>query len=189
MNQLTRKSSTAPSEADLVKILSCSPLVATLLRCVSPEGTDYRPGVTITDEHRQALLADAAHIERFTEDRRPERVTALVSMLLTAFPHREVSSDAATLKLAVYKVALEDVPTWAVEEAAKRWIRGDVGDGGFAPTPPQLRLAARDIVAVALGKALTMRKLAAMPVQRDISEAERAATIAKVAKLVRPGKE
>lgn len=131
------------------------------------------------------LRQEAEAIDCFSVDRRPERVVAAVSMLLATFPHRDLSEQAAGLKLKAYEVALEDVPTWCVEEAAKRWIRGDVGDERFAPTPPQLRHAARNIALIAFGKAALMRKLASLPVEREVSEEERAATVEKVSNIIK----
>lgn len=112
-------------------------------------------------------------------------MTAVVAMLLTSFPHKEVAADVASMKMAAYRMACEDVPTWCVEEAAKRWIRGDIGDGTFAPTPPQLNHAARNISLVALGKAVTMRKLAGLPVERELTNEQRAATLERLGNVIR----
>lgn len=59
-----------------------------------------------------------------------------------------------------YDMAMEDVPTWAVEEAARRWLSGKCGPKTFAPSPPELRLAADEVVQITRGKIASLRWLA-----------------------------
>lgn len=143
------------------------------MECVAPGGVEFRAGTPITDEHRRWLERRAEIIDGFQADRRPDRAVAIVSTLLTAFPHREMSEGAASMKIAAFRIALEDAPTWAVEEAAKRWMRGEAGDNGFAPTPPQLRHVVDHLVKVAKGRAIHMRKLAAMAVEHQVTDQQR----------------
>jgi hypothetical protein len=180
-----RPSSVTPTPAQVEKILTSPQLVVELLKCRTIEETAFRSGTKITDRHREMLRQEAEAIECFSADRRQANVVAAVSLLLATFPHRDLSEQAASLKLKAYEMALEDVPTWCVEEAAKRWIRGDVGDERFAPTPPQLRHAARNIALIAFGKAALMRKLASLPVERDLTEEERAATVERVTNIIK----
>lgn len=151
------------------------------MKCVVPEGGEFVIGTAITETHRADMLAKAGEIDAWLQDRRPERNIGVVSMVLTALPHRDMSEGTATIKLAAFKIALEDVPTWAIETAINRWIKGDIGDGGYAPTPPQLRQAAQGIAITAWGRAQQMRKLAAMPVQRVVSKEERERALAVLA--------
>jgi hypothetical protein len=146
---------------------------------VAPGGVEFRAGTPITDEHRRWLERRAEIIDSFQNDRRPDRAVAIVSTLLTAFPHREMSEGAALMKIAAFRIALDDAPTWAVEEAAKRWTRDETLGNGFAPTPPQLRAVVDHLVKVAKGRAIHMRKLAAMTVEHEISaeQRERIATL------------
>lgn len=191
MNQQlqTRQASFPPTEADLAKILSSPQLVEKLTACIAPGAAEYRPGTPITEDHRRMLVERADFIDSFAVDNRPDRTVAIVSTLLVGFPHRDMSDGTASMKLAAYRMALEGAPTWAVEEAAKRWLRNQDGDSGFAPTPPQLREAADDVVKVAKGKAIYMRKLAAMAVERVPTDAERKRVAAVEIKLQRMKKE
>lgn len=89
-----------------------------------------------------APLADAAPD--------PEAALAEVGKLLCAFPAAPLSTAATKARMEAYDIALEDVPAWAVEAAARRWIKGEVATLGdkvnlsFPPSPPQLRALALD---------------------------------------------
>lgn len=64
-----------------------------------------------------------------------------VSPLLETFPTSSNTNSKA--RGMGFRIALEDLPAWCVQEAVKRWLRGEDGDGSenysFAPSPPQLR--------------------------------------------------
>lgn len=92
------------------------------------------------------------------------------------------------MKVAAYVMALEDQPGWAIEKTVRRYILGDVGDKVFAPTPPQLREAVCNAVWAAKGRAAWLRSLAKMPVAKATSAEERAATLAKLAEMMKPKK-
>lgn len=73
-----------------------------------------------------------------------------VAKLLAVFPAGNFSEAVIDARSEAYEIALEDVPAWAVEAAAKRWIKGDVDALGdrpnlsFPPSPPQFRALALD---------------------------------------------
>ena len=93
------------------------------------------------------------------------------------------------MKVAAYVMALEDQPGWAIEKTVRRFIMGDVGDKVFAPTPPQLREAVSNTVWAAKGRAAWLRSLAKMPVAKTTTAEERAATLARLADIIKPKKE
>ena len=73
-------------------------------------------------------------------------MTEVVTKLVMTLAGREMGEFAATAKGEAYTVALEDVPVWAVEEAARRWYRGECGDKydyRWSPDPATLRELAR----------------------------------------------
>lgn len=154
------------------------------MTCIVPEGGEYRIGTPITEQHRAALIERAELIESLPLDRRPDKVVAAISALLMAFPHKEMGDTGASMKLSAYRLAVEDIPTWAVEEGAKRLIRGDEGVREYAPSPPQFRAAAESVMKIAKGKAIHLRKLAAMPVARDLSEADRKAVVDRASSII-----
>jgi hypothetical protein len=62
-------------------------------------------------------------------------------MMLT-LPSREAGDLAAEAKSEAYMAALDDVPCWAVQEAMRRWYRGECGakhDYRWQPAPATLR--------------------------------------------------
>lgn len=70
-----------------------------------------------------------------------QTVTAVSKMMLT-LPSREAGDLAAEAKSEAYMAALEDVPFWAVQEAMRRWYRGECGtkhDYRWQPAPATLR--------------------------------------------------
>ncbi|SCM75386.1 hypothetical protein KL86PLE_20054 [uncultured Pleomorphomonas sp.] len=83
---------------------------------------------------------------------KPDAVVALgqVAKLLTVFPAANIGAAVAKARREAYEIAIEDVPAWTVEAAAKRWLKGEVATLGdkvnlsFPPSPPQLRALALD---------------------------------------------
>lgn len=65
-----------------------------------------------------------------------------VSKMLMTLAGRESGDLAASAKGEAYMAALDDVAFWAVEEAARRWYRGECGPGHdyrWVPAPAILR--------------------------------------------------
>lgn len=83
---------------------------------------------------------------------KPDPVMALkqAAKLLAVFPAGNLSEAVIDARSEAYQIALEDVPTWAVEAAAKHWLKGEVyalndkPNLSFPPSPPQLRALALD---------------------------------------------
>ncbi len=105
------------------------------------------------------------------KDRRREVKT--VGLLLSSFPRQAASPETVELLMAAFDMALEEIPTWAVETAARGWIGGAFGPKDFAPTPPQLALAAAREVKILRGKIITLRQLAAIKVEPEPTEEQR----------------
>lgn len=184
--EIARQTS-APTAADLAKALSSPQLVEKLMTFIAPEGGEYLPGTPITDTHRRLLVERAGEIEAMMEDNRVDVTIAIVSTLLTAFPHRgDIGAEEAATKTKAYRIALQGAPTWSVEEAARRWIRAEIGNASYAPTPAELRKASDHLVLVAKGRAIHMRKLAAMPVRRHLTDEQRAEMLQRIADITKP---
>lgn len=88
-----------------------------------------------------------------------------IGVLLGAFPRQTISDDSADMLMQAYEMACEDIPTWAVEEAARRWMKGKCGPQRFAPSPPELRIAADTVIAITNGKIASLRRLAKCEVE------------------------
>jgi hypothetical protein len=65
-----------------------------------------------------------------------------VTKMTMALPSKEAGDMAGDAKGEAYMAALEDVPSWAVQEAMRRWYRGECGekyDYVWQPGPSTLR--------------------------------------------------
>lgn len=74
--------------------------------------------------------------------RHAEHTVTSVSKMMLTLPSREAGDLAAEAKSEAYMAALEDVPFWAVQEAMRRWYRGECGakhDYRWQPAPATLR--------------------------------------------------
>jgi hypothetical protein len=65
--------------------------------------------------------------------------------LLAAFPNQDPGVTVA-LKIEAYGEAISDAPLWAIRTARLQVVRGDVGDGRFAPTPPEFARIVNDVM-------------------------------------------
>lgn len=75
---------------------------------------------------------------------------AIVTALLTGLAKGNSAADGIEAKFDLYEIALDDVPAWAVAEAARRWIKRDCPESidkrpnyEFAPGPSTLGAIAR----------------------------------------------
>jgi hypothetical protein len=75
----------------------------------------------------------------------------IVTKVLLVLPSQRTTEAASEAKAEAYMMALEDVPYWAVEAAARKWFRNDCGvdergrpfDYQWAPSPGPLRRIAQ----------------------------------------------
>ncbi|MCK1437067.1 hypothetical protein IVA97_18340 [Bradyrhizobium sp. 15] len=96
--------------------------------------------------------------------------------MLLAFPAAGSASEAAAqARSDVYDDALSDVPPWAINNAIKRWSRGEVPSDlalgpvnyTFAPSPAVLRKIAKYELAPFQEQAVKLRRLLkAIPLER-----------------------
>jgi hypothetical protein len=76
----------------------------------------------------------------------------IVTKLMLALPSSQQNEAGATASGEAFLVALDDVPTWAVEAAVRDWYRGECGrnelgqpyDYRWRPAPADLRRIAQD---------------------------------------------
>jgi hypothetical protein len=136
-----------------------------------------------SEEHRAAMTMRLAILhDGLTdgEDPRPGQVAKrdVVLALLAAFPTFGVAADGARATASLYVRALADLPTWAVREAAARFLSGETllpWSGERCPSPPQLAAETRRSPALAeihVEIAALKEVLGAVPYQ-PISDAER----------------
>lgn len=108
-------------------------------------------GLTITAEDRADATARLAELRLALDPATPQsskdRLRALTKLMLTYSGGIGNEAQAAAL-MDSYHDAVDDVPGWAVDAAARRWNRKEAGDQNynFAPRPPILsELARREV--------------------------------------------
>jgi hypothetical protein len=113
----------------------------------------YLPaGSTLTADERKRIAAKVAELKAlagFPGEHRAEK-GAIVARLLMAYPlGGAATEESGAARAGAYLDALDDVPSWAIGEATRRWNRGEAGEGmnySFAPAPAILRkLALREL--------------------------------------------
>lgn len=150
--------------ADPVKMLTWPRSLTSLVSSLDYTTNTLPATCSITQSDREAMIRRATEIDRASSAREPQAgatITREVLSLLLAFPGRDPDVATAKIRAGAFATALDDLPAWAVREAAQRWMRGECGnDGKWAPTPPQLRTAAVGIIKAAQGMAAMLRRVA-----------------------------
>jgi hypothetical protein len=101
------------------------------------------------DRHKAALEALCADTPENSAEAEANTLVIITKMMLV-LPSQRPNEDAAEARGEAYMLALEDVPTWAVNAAIRRWYRNEAGndekgrpyDCTFAPVPGDLRRVA-----------------------------------------------
>jgi hypothetical protein len=126
-------------------------------------------------------LADLEKLERPTPECDPDAEAATlvtVTKMMLTLPAQRQNEASAEARGEAYMAALDDVPTWAVAAAARRWYRGDAGtdehgkpyDCSWCPAPADLRrVAMRDVVGIRY-RAKQLRQLIAARPSVEYSE-------------------
>lgn len=91
----------------------------------------------------------------------------------------KATAESTEAKADAYEASLEDLPSWAVEAAARRWYRGDCGkdksgqpyDYRFMPDPATLRQLAEREVFKLKGHIIGLEKVLLAKPYVDCSEA------------------
>lgn len=90
------------------------------------------------------------------------------------------------MKAEAYSVALEDVPSWAIDAAVRGWYRGSYGekhDYTWPPAPATLRGLALFEAARLRGRSVTLRNLLAAEIMPIYTDEQREANKMKLAKI------
>jgi len=179
-----RQPATQPTATELALIRSLPEAYVTLLGKMQPDGR-LPEKTEITASSRTQMLEEANRLQEIMADRRPAALTKTVMFLQSVFPGQGVPAEAVDMLMMAYDMAMEDVPTWAAEEAARRWLSGKCGPKTFAPTPPELRCAADDVVLITKGKIASLRWLAKAEVATEPTPEQlaRAASLANFIKV------
>jgi hypothetical protein len=116
-----------------------------------------------------------------------EATLVVVTKLMLALPASAQNETGVEATGEAFQMALDDVPTWAVAAAARRWYRGECGEGfdyHWRPAPAELRRIAMLEKAKVQHRAATLRKVLAADPVAEFSDAHCAAMLARLSKVV-----
>lgn len=148
-------------------------------------------------DHRQKVLierhiTDLALILEMTplnDERHGELTLTTVTKMTLVLPGRESGDLAAEAKGEAYMAALDDVPSWAVQEAMRKWHRSEYGpkhDYKWQPAPATLReLALIETLMVKATRRKLNELLLAEPLL-EFTDEQRAAMKARTAQYLKP---
>ena len=97
----------------------------------------------------------------------------------------DLSAEALT---EAYLDALDDVPSWSVDAALKRWNRGECGlgkDYRWRPSPAELRRVSLDEMWVLKGRAMRLCDLARCEARREFSTEYRMEMLERIHRVIR----
>jgi hypothetical protein len=149
----------------------------------------------LTPQHRAAIEQHVAAVTALLEqtpernDRFGQRTLVVVSKLLVTLAGRESGELAGAAKGEAYMAALDDVPCWATEEAARLWYRGECGaqhNYTWPPAPAILRGVARKPECALRWSSTQLRQLLIAEEERVFS-AEHCATMRVRLSGIMPG--
>lgn len=89
-----------------------------------------------TAEQRGALEARKTDLEAAFIPAVETNIIKKITVLRQGFPTGRDTDVGTVLKL--YVEVLKVYPEWAIGQACRQYLNGEVGDGKFAPTPPEM---------------------------------------------------
>jgi hypothetical protein len=127
---------------------------------------------TLIEQHEVALSA-VLEMTPDEDERHGEQTMTAVTKMLLVLPSRESGDLMSQAKGEAYMAALEDVPSWAVQEAMRKWYRAECGerfDYRWQPAPATLREIALIEVYRVKGVRRKLREVLAAEPLREFSE-------------------
>ncbi|SFF77104.1 hypothetical protein [Methylobacterium sp. yr596] len=159
------------------------------------ENVDHRGHMLLSaraapgDAEREVMEARRQDLRDSLAPGDPRVMRPVIAALLGAFPTYGADRASAEALLNLTARALDDVPVWAVQQAAGNFIKGRVKvlwSHDRAPTPPQIRGEAKHCMLSVEEEIVKLSKvLDATIVDTEASEDERAAALAHWEKIKR----
>jgi len=89
---------------------------------------------------RDSIVSRVEHLERDLAPATYDQIIEVVAALFVSTPQQSTSPEVMRGRYGVFYEALHDLPFWALEAAAKRWMRGEAkGNPAFSPSSGELR--------------------------------------------------
>jgi hypothetical protein len=149
-------------------------------RCLKDLTADYmNPEISaelaLSDAQRAAVEARIEDLEAAEIACDVDNSMAVLAGLVEAFASARLTDEQARARAKGYMTALEGMPTWAVAEAARRWLRAECGPQNydFAPSPPRICQICKDVLAELGAQRHVLQKLLRARVPQITSPEER----------------
>lgn len=126
----------------------------------------------LIERHEKALAA-IMEMTPYEDERHGEQTMLAVTKMMLVLPSRESGDLVGQAKGEAYMAALEDIPSWAVEEAMRKWYRAECGDKmdyKWQPGPATLREIAMIEVYRVMGTRRRLREILAAEPLQEFSE-------------------
>lgn len=113
-----------------------------------------------------------------------DKSAVAVTKLIRQFDNTKFSEN-STDQADGFIDVFEDLPHWAVEQACKKWLRGEVKNQSlaFAPKPPQIRRAALDELQPIRSERNKLEMLVRAKVEKEYSPEYRQSMLERIKKL------
>jgi hypothetical protein len=147
-----------------------------------------------TKAQRTALIAHRDEMTALLEQRPIDgneyhkRTFGLIAKLILAKPARAGGPETTEARQEAYDIALDDVPHWAVQQAIRKWYRGECGAGydyRWAPDSADLRKLARRESGEVYIRVRHLNNVLNAIQRMEIPEQERQANIEKITAMTR----
>lgn len=123
-------------------------------------------------EQHEAALSSVLEMTPYEDERHGEQTMTAVTKMLLVLPSRESGDLMSQAKGEAYMAALDDIPSWAVQEAMRKWYRAECGnehDYKWQPGPATLREIAMIEVYRVKGTRRKLRELLTAEPLREFS--------------------
>lgn len=125
------------------------------------------------EQHEKALGA-ILEMTPYEDECHGEQTMVAVTKMMLVLPSRESGELVGQAKGEAYMAALEDIPSWAVQEAMRKWYRAECGDKidyKWQPGPATLREVAMMEVYRVMGTRRRLREILAAEPLLEFSQA------------------
>lgn len=125
------------------------------------------------EQHEKALGA-ILEMTPYEDEIHGEQTMVAVTKMMLVLPSRESGELVGQAKGEAYMAALEDIPSWAVQEAMRKWYRAECGDKidyKWQPGPATLREVAMMEVYRVMGTRRRLREILAAEPLLEFSQA------------------
>lgn len=124
-------------------------------------------------EQHEKALGSILEMTPYEDESHGEQTMVAVTKMMLVLPSRESGELVGQAKGEAYIAALEDIPSWAVQEAMRKWYRAECGDKidyKWQPGPATLREIAMMEVYRVMGTRRKLREILAAEPLQDFSQ-------------------